>query len=261
MEAQIKKTVKSGNSSAVILPRAWLHKEVRVELVRKNDGEILCDVIKTLKVHLDLNKVIGIYLVGSYARGEENERSDVDVLVITSDISKELINEGVYSILIVSKELIEHKLKNDLLPLGPMIKEAKSLINKEYLDCLEVRITKKNIQWYIDTTKDKINLIERVIEEERKNKKKVIGDRLVYTIVLRIRTLMMIKGLKLGSAYSNHELINIIKNVSGETNAYDSYTCVKENGKEGYLTRIEEAEKLNHYLKKQLVEIRKLIKK
>ena len=31
MEAQIKRAVKAGNSSAVILPRAWLNKEVRVE--------------------------------------------------------------------------------------------------------------------------------------------------------------------------------------------------------------------------------------
>ena len=29
MESKIKKTVKAGNSSAVILPRAWLNKNVR----------------------------------------------------------------------------------------------------------------------------------------------------------------------------------------------------------------------------------------
>ena len=36
MNMEIKKTVKAGNSSAVILPRAWLNQEVRVELVKKS---------------------------------------------------------------------------------------------------------------------------------------------------------------------------------------------------------------------------------
>ena len=36
MEIQIKKTIKSGNSSAVILPKSWLNEQVRVELVKES---------------------------------------------------------------------------------------------------------------------------------------------------------------------------------------------------------------------------------
>ena len=49
MEIQIKKAVKAGNSSAVILPRTWLNKEVRIELVKKTPDIILSDMIKILK--------------------------------------------------------------------------------------------------------------------------------------------------------------------------------------------------------------------
>ena len=73
MEIQIKRAVKAGNSSAVILPRSWLNKDVRIELVKKTPETMLCEVINTVKGHIDLKEIIGIYLTGSYARGEENE--------------------------------------------------------------------------------------------------------------------------------------------------------------------------------------------
>ena len=102
---QIKKTVKSGNSSAVILPRSWLNKEVRVELIKKTSETILLEVIKVLREYLDLKEIIGIYLTGSYARGEEDENSDIDILVLTKDIDRKMIREGIYNILIISSEL------------------------------------------------------------------------------------------------------------------------------------------------------------
>jgi len=81
MEAQIKTTVKAGNSSAVILPRSWLDKDVRVELVKKTYETMLLDVINISKRYIDLKEIIGVYLVGSYARKEEDENSDIDILI------------------------------------------------------------------------------------------------------------------------------------------------------------------------------------
>ena len=45
MEIQIKKTVKAGNSSAVVLPKSWLNQNVRVELIKKTPEIMLLDVI------------------------------------------------------------------------------------------------------------------------------------------------------------------------------------------------------------------------
>jgi len=65
MEIQIKKAVKAGNSSAVILPRSWLNKEVRVELIKKTPEVMLLEIISIIKNYQEPNEIIGIYLKGS----------------------------------------------------------------------------------------------------------------------------------------------------------------------------------------------------
>lgn len=259
MEVQIKRAVRAGNSSAVILPRAWLDREVRVELARKTPETILIEVIEILKKHVKLEEVIGIYLAGSYARGEEKEDSDIDILVVTRDTDKEMISEGIYNILIVSKILIKQKLDNDLFPIGQMIKEAKPLINSAYLESIEVKVTKKNIKWYTDTTEEKLKLIKEIIDSARKINKKHLDARIAYTLVLRIRTLYITEKLIKNKNYSNKDFLKIMKNVSKGTDAYDGYLAVKKNSSKKVNVDIEEISKLYDYLGSQLAKIRKLV--
>ena len=257
MEVQIKKAVRAGNSSAVILPRAWLDKEVRVELAKKTRETMLAEVINILKSHIKLEEVIGIYLTGSYARGEEKEDSDIDILVLTSSTDKEMISEGIYNILIVSESLIRQKLNQDLFPIGQMIKEAKPLINLSYLDSIEVIVTKKNIKWYLDTTEEKLRLIKRIIDKARKANKKSLDARVAYTLVLRIRTLYIIKRLIEKKDYHNRDFLKILKNVSKGTGAYEGYLAVKNNLYEKNRISIEEISRLYGYLSSQLAGIKK----
>jgi predicted nucleotidyltransferase len=252
----VKKAVKAGNSSAVILPRAWLNKEVRIELLKKTQETILLDIISIIKNHISLEEIIGIYLAGSYARGEEDENSDIDILIITRSTDKEMIKEGIYSILIVSSELLSQKLEKDLFPIGAMLKEAKPLLNSYYLDSIEIKVTNKNIKWYLGTTKEKINLIKNILH---KTKTRKIKDNITYTLILRIKTLYIIERLIKNKKYSKTEFINLIKNITGSKNAYKSYLAVKNN-KEKQEISIEEAKKLYNYLKNQLIEVKKLLK-
>ena len=83
MEIISRKTIKSGNASAVVLPKSWLNKKVKVELVDKNKETILQDVLDIVKSSIDLSEIIGIYLVGSYARGDNEYTSDIDILIIS----------------------------------------------------------------------------------------------------------------------------------------------------------------------------------
>lgn len=248
MNIEIKKTVRAGNSSAVILPRAWLNQEVRVELVKKTPEIILQETISILEKYIESQEIVGIYLVGSYARGEEDKDSDLDLLVISSDVDKEMIHEGIYNILIVSEDLLKWKLENDLLPVGPMLKEAKPLINSRYLNSIKIKVTKKNIRWYIDTTKEKLVLIKKAIE----NTKKETDNRVAYSLVLRIRTLYIIQKLIKNQIYQKRELIKLIEKISGSNNAYESYVAIKNNTEERSKTTKEETRKLYEYLRKQL---------
>ena len=256
---QIKKTVRSGNSSAVILPRSWLDKEVRVELIKKTSETILLEVIKVLREHLDLKEIIGIYLTGSYARGEEDENSDIDILVLTKDIDRKMIREGIYNILIISSELLKQKLENDLFPVGQMIKESKPLLNSEGINSIKVKVTKKNIKWYLDTTKDKLKIIKEVLD--RKKNKKYLSDIVAYTLILRIRTLHIIEKLIKDEKYSKRDFIKLIKKISKGADAYERYLIIKNNQEDKIKTSIKDAEKLYGYLKEQFEKIKKSVDK
>lgn len=257
MNIEIKKTVKAGNSSAVILPRAWLNQEVRVELVKKTPEKILYEALEIIGEHIDTKEIIGIYLAGSYARGEENSESDIDILVITLNADRKMIHEGIYNILIVSEKLLKWKLENDLLPIGPMLAEAVPLVNSSYLDNLDVKATGKNLKWYIDTTKDKLGLIRRALDSTRGK----VANSVVYTLVLRIRTLYTIRKLIDNERYSKKEFVKLVHNVSGSDSAYGAYVLVKNDIEKGALATKEEAEKLYVYLARQLSEVVSLLKK
>ncbi len=254
----VKKAVKAGNSSAVILPRAWLNKEVRIELIEKTPEIILADTLEIIKKYLRPEKIIGIYLVGSYARGEQDENSDIDVLVITDNIDKEMIKEGIYNILIVSYQLLSQKLEQNLFPVGQMIKEAKPLLNSNYLKSIKIKVTNKNVKWYLDTTEEKIKLIKEVTNKSKEKKKAHLDDAVAYTLILRIRTLYIIEKLIKNELYSKKKFLEIIKKLSG-LNAYEAYENVKNNSKQKNKVSIEEVEKLNNYLENQLTKIKELL--
>ena len=262
MEIQIKTAVKAGNSSAVILPRAWLNKQVKIELMEKTPEVILTEVLEIIKKHIKLKEIIGVYLTGSYARGEEDKDSDIDILIITDNTDKETINEGIYSILVISQKLLGQKLKQDLFPIGQMLKEAKPLLNSNYLDFVKIDVTKKNIKWYLDTTEDKLKIIKKALGNLKiKKNGKNINDRIIYTLILRIRTLYIIKSLIKNQDYSKKDFILLIEKISKGVSAYESYLIIKGNLKNKNKTSLEEAERLYEYLKKQFGEINQLVRK
>ena len=256
MDIEIKRTVRAGNSSAVILPRAWLNQEVRVELVNKTNDKILHEALTIVSKHMNTKEIIGVYLVGSYARGEESKESDIDILIITHNTDKEMINEGIYNILIVSEKLLNWKLKNDLLPLGMMIREAVPLINSSYLDSIKINTNKVNLKWYVDTTKDKLELIRRALDSTRGK----VANSVIYTLILRIRTLYTIRKLIDNEKYSKKEFVKLISKVSGSDSAYGAYVLVKNDLQKDALVTKREAERLYYYLIKQLKEVIELLK-
>lgn len=257
-EAHVKKAVRAGNSSAVILPRAWLNKEVRVELVRKSNETILADVISILKDYINYEKVMGVYLVGSYARGEETDESDIDILVITSEVDMEMIKEGAYNIMVISYELLRQKLERDLLPIGQMIKESKALLNSRLISSLEVRVTRKNVRWYLDTTGSKLELVKKAINLAKKKNKNNLDNVIAYTLVLRIRTLHIIEKLAKNEAYLKIDFVRLVRSVSGGSMAYECYLAVKNNSNKSKGISIDEGEKLYEYLKEELEIVKKL---
>ncbi len=260
MEIISRKAIKSGNASAVVLPKSWLNKKVKVELVDKNKETILQDVLDIVKSSIDLSEIIGIYLVGSYARGDNEYTSDIDILIISEKTDRELIKKEGYDILIVSLNLLNYKLNENLLPIGTMLKEAQSLLNNNFLREINIKVTKKNIKWYIDTTKDRLELIKSSIDRiEKKKPNGRLSDAIAYSLILRLRTLYMIDCLRNKKAYNKNEFIELTKKISGSLTAYERYVYSKNNEDSKRVLLLSEGKKLYIYLKEYLWKITKSI--
>jgi len=249
-----------GNSSGVLLPREWLNKKVVVTLAELSEKEILRDVIEILYNGGVLESVLGIYLVGSYARGEQNEKSDVDILVITKDISKEQIDKSIYSILIVSEDLLKWKLKKNIFPLGPMVREAKALLNASFLEKYRnFKLTRRNLNFHIETTKSalRMNRASIALDKDLENKNTTGAS---YSLVLRLRGIYIVDCLIKRRMWKKREFLHLLKKVAGSTAAYEGYLRVKANKEEGKGIKIEEAERLVDYISKKIKEQEKWTK-
>jgi predicted nucleotidyltransferase len=247
----IKNTIKVGNSAGVLLPREWLGSQVKVTLEPLNLDKEVLEILMNENI---LGEVIGAYIVGSYARGEQTIESDVDVLVITNKINKKIKN-GKYEIICISQDEIKNQIEKNLLPILPMIKEAKTIINKELIEqYAQSKLTLKNLLYHIETTKSAMKVVKKDIELSREMKQKA-SDAAAYSLILRLRTLYIIECLKKGKLWSKKDFLKLVKNTAGSTIAYERYLQSKNKNTEQNLLPIEEAERLMNYITKEIKEV------
>jgi len=244
----IKKIIRVGNSAGIVLPKSWHGGEARVELIKK-PLNIEEDVLKILKPYLP--NILGIYLVGSYARGEQTAESDVDVLVITSNINKR-IEKGKYHILILPLEDVENTLKNNIIPLLPMLKEARPLMNSNLLEkYAKFLITKKNLKWHIETTKSALRISKEFIEIANMDKIP-ISDNIMYSLILRLRGVYIVDCLINNKKSTKKGFLRLIKKITGSTESYKSYIGSKTNQRKKEVISTREARKIYNYIKEKI---------
>ena len=252
----IKPIVRVGNSAGVLLPKNWINGKARIELIEK-PIDIKKDVLEILDPYLQ--NIEGIYLIGSYARGEQTKESDVDILVITNKINKK-IKKGKYELILIPKGKVESALEKNILPILPMLKEAKPIINsiliKKYR---ETQLTKKNLKWHIELTKSALGINREFIKLD-KDLKSNSGDGVAYSLILRLRGTYIVDCLIKNKIPTKKELLNLIKKVSGSLKAYEGYLRVKNNEKDKNELPIEESIKLYDYLIKKIKEQEKWAK-
>jgi len=247
----IRTAIRVGNSAGVLLPKEWLNATVKVVLQPLN---IEKDIIQILMEEGLLKNVLGVYIVGSYARAEQTIDSDVDALVITLNTNKR-IKMGKYDILLISRESMEKQLKTNALPLLPMIIESKPIINPDFLESYKKSaITKKNLKWHLETTKSAMNMVKKDIEvSEEMNGES--GDATAYSLILRLRSLYLIESIKNNKRWSKEKFLDLIMKISGSLKAYERYASAKNKNTLSYKLPADEAEKLMNYINKKTEEI------
>lgn len=224
MQTIIKQTREVGTSAGVLLPRNWLNKQVVVTLFFPSREEIGKDIMSIL-IKNNLNEEVkGIYLFGSYARGDYDFDSDIDVLVITQKTNK-LIDEGNYEIILLSEENFSRRLLSGFY-YQSIIKEIKVLVNRGLIKKYSLKKQKMNFKKILKEIESIFKINKDSVEMFRENNKN-IPDGVVYSIVLRLRELYLIKCLISNKSYYKKDFLKI----TGEK-IYSAYSRIKRNARE-----------------------------
>ena len=202
MEAKI--VQKFGNSGHIVLPKEYVGKRIRFIAEPKTFEDIKSGILEILNPYLE--NMLGIYLYGSYARNEQTIGSDIDILVVTNTKLKIMDKINDYSIISVTVNEIENTLDTNAVLILPIIKEAKTIINPELLEKYkEFKFTKKNTKQFLDDTIKILKLNKKGVELDFET------GSIVYSLMLRIRGLLMIKLMMDNKLYTKSALFEYLE--------------------------------------------------
>jgi len=252
MKELTKNAIRWGNGAGVLLPKEWVGKQVQILLVDRT-LEIKKEVLEILDDYLE--DILGVYLVGSYARGEQKEDSDIDVLAISGKTKKE-IRSGKYHISITTTEGIKKTLEYAPILAYPRLIEAKALLNKPLLEELrDLRITKSSFKEFMEECKRIIKINIEFLELDKLDSEYLESEGVIYSVMLRLRGIFIIKSILSKKPYSNKKFINWMKSEIKEEEiekAFNEYKLARDNKKQKYKLRILLVEKLLDLLEKEV---------
>lgn len=239
-----------GNGAHVFVPKEWAGEQL--VLVRPKKKSLREKIISALDNYLD--SVVGVYLYGSYARLEQEEGSDIDLFVIT-DKKIKIKAEG-FEIICLEQKEIEKALKIDSLLIQSILSEAKPIINSKLLEELKLKYPFK-ITYFKEFFRDCERLI-KVNEEflESEKGEYLSSEAIIYSLVLRLRGIFIIKSILKEKKYS-HKLFKLwIKSKLPQIDfisIYEAYRCSKNERKIKQKVRISDIKLLIEFLKNELL--------
>ncbi len=223
MEQIIEKPiVKVGNSAGVVLPRELLGGFAKVEIIER-PLDIEKEIFEILKPYMA--SLQGIYLVGSYARGEETKESDIDIIAISKDIEKE-IKVGKFHIFIYPLEKVIKTLIEMPIILYPRLVEARVILNEGLLEeLLRKKIPKASFSHFFEETKRLLKISSEIISLDDE---KWQPAQIIYTLFLRLRGVYIIKGLLSGKKYFTKDFIKWLEKEKGVRSVNELFTIYKK---------------------------------
>ena len=217
---------KFGNSSHIVLPKDYIGRRIRFISEPKAFSDIKSEIIEIVKPYLE--NIIGIYLYGSYARNEQTIDSDVDILVITDSKLKIMEKISNYTIVSATIKEIDALLKENAVLILPIIKEAKAIVNPIFLGSYrEAKFTKSNTKKFIADTLKILELNKKGLELDFQT------GSLVYSLILRIRGLLMIKLIVNNMLYSKTFLFEYLENNDFRKNKIEELYRVYSSERDG----------------------------
>jgi predicted nucleotidyltransferase len=225
---EITKNVGSwGNSAGILLPKEWLGNKVKIVLIERS-LEIKKEVISMIWDYLE--DILGVYLTGSYSRGEQEEDSDIDVIVISHNTKKEIIS-GKYSISIIPIENIKKTLKDNPILILPRLNEAKTILNPLLLNELKTaKISKVSFKKYLGETHKIIKINQDLLNLEQMST--LESNEIIYSLILRLRGIYLINCILQKENYTKKRFLEYLCKSSKDTEeikkAYSIYKKIRD---------------------------------
>jgi len=202
-----------GNSASVYVPREWINQKVVVSLLSPED--MVLEAVKS-----QLKHVVGVYLYGSYVRGEETEESDIDALIVTSRKIR-IEYRRPLDLVVATREELEKLLYEDPVKIMPILRECRPLINEAYLEKLkESKINAKKYLGFVAETLRKVSGYEGAIPKQEHL------SAIVYSLMMRLRVAYMTKLMLEGRDYRSRDFKKYVLNKGLEEEAYDGLYSV-----------------------------------
>ncbi|MEK6833646.1 MAG: DUF2080 family transposase-associated protein [Nanoarchaeota archaeon] len=255
-EQLIRKVSAFGNGAHIFAPKEWANEDVLIIRIEKKT--IKEEILKSLSHNLE--KVTGVFLYGSHARGESSEDSDVDVLVIAKEKFNVEKRAGM-DLIVINENNINNSIKINPILLYSIFKEAKPIINEGLLSKLkEIKINKNDFKPFLKQTSDSMKLSERVFELDKKTGK-YVSNSVIYSLILRLRGIFIINALLSNEDFSNFKFNKWIKSHKVDFNlVYEIYRKIRDNQKGKEIVPLEQGEILINLLKSELNNLKKKIK-
>jgi len=257
-----KEVVGFGNGSIVYTPKKWLGKKVLVILEEK-PLDIEEEVMKTLKPYL--SSVEGVFLYGSFARNEQTEKSDVDILII-SDEKIDLKKRDRFEFLTKTKEeFIEEMQKDPSLFLYQIVNEAKPIFNEPLLRDLRKIEIKPNFKEFFDSTISAFKSTKELLEVDRKRGKKYADSTAcIYSLILRLRGLFLIQLFTKNQSFSTKKFKELIRSHGFKEKTINDfleiYRAERDDKKVIHRVLLSDVEKLFDAAKIEFLKTEKMVK-
>jgi len=241
-----------GNGSHILVPKEWEGYEVVLTKVAEVDPKK--EILEILYTHLE--NVIGVYVYGSYARKEFNKTSDVDILVVTNkkisvDVKKP------FDVTFVEKSRIEAFKKLNPVMFYSILSEAETILNEDFLNELRGSELKSQFRQYLKAYLEDTGRAARI---DRQLLESGAPDaNLIYSVLLRLRGLLISENLLKNQKFSNSEFFAILKNRLSRDpkDYYDIYKAVRDNKKTNISVDYSDAQVLIEILDSQLKSLKR----
>ncbi len=256
----IKKAVEIGNGAAVYVPKEWSGKQV-VVVFSEGIEEIRRRVLNSLIEFMP--NIIGVYLYGSYARNEQENDSDIDILVITQE-KDERIKYALkdLDVRVVAFKNIPQAIHEYPLFITPIIREAVVFLNPVLLEELKsISRTVGKLRWHLDEAQRTIKIVESFIAIDEKN----ISPSHIYSLLMRIRICYLIECMTRNIVYTNEGVRRLLMNAGFRKEQvqrwFSWYKTVREGQEIRTHVKKEEIQALIQFLKKYITTIEHEAKK